>query len=110
MQTTTRLHTLLRSFRDEAGAQTCAVVSLDAGTRVDVGRPTTLSADNLAAGKPAGIDLLHPERLSSRFLFATAGGYAVAAEFESEEAAENAQWQFDALVHAITMLVSDPPP
>lgn len=107
MQTSTKLHDLLRGFRDDSGAITCAVASLDAGSRVDVGRPATLTEEDLAAGKPAGIDLMNPESLSSRFLFATASGYAVGAEFDSERDAQKAQARFDQLVGDIKTLVTD---
>jgi hypothetical protein len=107
MHTSTKLHDLLLDFRDDTGARNCAVASLDAGSRVDVGRPSTLTEEDLALGKPAGIDLMNPQSLSERFLFATASGYAVGAEFESEREARDAQSRFDALVGDIKTLVTD---
>lgn len=107
MHTSTKLHDLLRGFRDDTGATTCAVASLDAGSRVDVGRPSTLTAEDLAAGKPAGIDLMNPQSLSRRFLFATASGYAVGAEFETDGDAAKHQTRFDELVQEIQTLVTD---
>jgi hypothetical protein len=110
MQTTTQLHTLLLRFRNESGALTCSVSSAEFGSRVDVGRPTTLSADDLMSKTSAPGDSAGPGRVSSRFLSASAAGYSVSAEFDSEEAADDARWQFDQLVREITGLVSNPPP
>jgi len=109
MQTTTLLHELLRSFRDQSGAQACSISS-DFGTRVEVGRPTTLSADELMAlttstPTEGGADA---PAVPSRRLFATVIGYSIAAEFESEEAADKAQPQFEKLVLEIESAVQNP--
>ncbi len=108
MQTTTHLHELLRGFRDETGAQICSVSSPDFGTRVEVGRPTTLSADELAAGATAPSHSGDAPTIRSRRLSATVAGYSVAAEFESEDEAEQAQQKFEELVRKIKSTVQNP--
>jgi hypothetical protein len=103
MHTTTLLHSLLLRFRDEVGAQTCAVWSLDSGSRVDVGRPSTLTAEELMEGSSAQAEL------GARRLEATVpAGYAISADFDSEEAAENARAQFEELVLDVAQAVTDP--
>jgi hypothetical protein len=107
MQAATKLHDLLRGFRDETGAQLCSVVSSESGTRVDVGRPGTLSADELDWGASSN----EPgERRGDgfRFLSTETSGYSIEAEFESVRAADRARPRFDQLVRAVLELVAEP--
>jgi hypothetical protein len=59
-----------------------------------------------AAGAP-GADRPEVGVSASRFLAATVAGYSVAASFESEQAAQDAQLEFDSLVREVTNLVSN---
>jgi hypothetical protein len=97
MQTKTDIHQLLRDFRDLTGAQLCSIVS-KRGTRVDVGRPTTLSAGELAGQEQGG---------ARRQLTKTTLGYAITVEFESVEACVQAQGPFEDLVGIIEEMVSN---
>jgi hypothetical protein len=74
---------------------------------VEVGRPTTLSADELEWDAPGSSDL--DRRGGNRFrrLFAETPGYSIAAEFESVEAADNARQEFAELVRKVESLISN---
>ncbi len=108
MQTATELHDLLRRFRDETGAELCSVVSSDFGTRVDVGRPATLSADELEWGPPSSRDA-GPRGNNFRRLATKIVGYSISAEFETVDAADKARSKFDDLVRNVESIVVEPP-
>ena len=104
MQTKTDLHQLLRDFRDMTEAQLCTIASRR-GTRVYVGRPTTLSAEELAGranGEASGRDSLDARRLTKTIV-----GYSIMVEFESPEAADKARGSFDELVDIVEEMVSN---
>jgi hypothetical protein len=106
MQTKTELHQLLRDFRDLTGAELCSLVS-ERGARVYVGRPTTLSAEQLG-GRKRG-DKNAGEADDARRLTKTTIGYAITVEFDSEEAANKARGSFEDLVGIIDEMVSNDP-
>lgn len=108
MQTATELHNLLLRFRNDTGAQLCSVVSSDFGTRVDVGRPSTLSADELEWGPPSST-APGPRGDNFRRLATEIVGYSIAAEFETVDAADKARLKFDELVRKVENLVVEPP-
>jgi hypothetical protein len=103
MQTKTDLHQLLRDFRDLTDAQLCMVVS-KRGARVFVGRPMTLSAEQLAGSQGAehAGDDAEARRLTKSIV-----GYAVTVEFESQAAADKARGSFEELVDIIEQMVSN---
>ncbi len=109
MQTATELHELLLKFRNETGARLCSVVSSDFGTRVDVGGPSTLSADELEWGPPSSRDAGPPRRKDYRRLSTKIVGYSISAEFETVAAADEARSQFDELVRKVENMVVEPP-
>jgi hypothetical protein len=85
-------------------AQLCTVVS-KRGTRVYVGRPTTLSAEELAGlgnRDASAVDAVEARRLTK-----TITGYAITAEFESKGAADKARGSFEELVDIIEELVTN---
>lgn len=104
VQTKTEIHQLLRDFRDMTDAQLCSIVS-KRGARVYVGRPTTLSAEELAGLGNGGGNAR--DSGDARRLTRTTMGYAITVEFESEEAADKARGSFDELVGIIEELVSN---
>jgi hypothetical protein len=106
MHAATKLHDLLLAFRDETGAQRCSVVSSDFGTRVEVGRPATLSADELDWGARSS-DTGASRGDQFRTMSAETGGYSIVAEFETVKAADEARSRFGELVRAVTALVSE---
>ena len=85
-------------------AQLCTIVS-KRGTGVYVGRPTTLSAEELA-GRGGG-DGAGQKSLDARRLTKTIVGYAITAEFESADAADKARASFDELVDIVEEMVSN---
>lgn len=104
MQKKTEIHQLLRDFRDLTGAQLCSIES-KRGTRVYVGRPTTLSAEELV-GRARGDD--HAVKSADlRRLTKTTLGWNVTVEFESAKEAEEARGSFEELVDIIEELVSN---
>ena len=101
MQTKTEIHQLLRDFRDLTDAQLCTVVAR--GAHVYVGRPTTLSAEELAGARTAQAE----DAVEARRLTKTTIGYSITAEFESEAAAQRARESFEELVGFIEELVTN---
>jgi hypothetical protein len=73
---------------------------------VEVGRPTTLNADELEWDVPASSKLDHAAANRFRHLLANTAGYSIIAEFESVDAADKARPQFDQLVRRIASLIS----
>lgn len=108
MKTTTPLYELLRRFRDETGAELCSVTSFDFGTRVEVGRPTTLSADQLDWSSPIASDLAEGRIERPRTLTAATAGHTINAEFDSFEATDKARPRFATLVREVERLLSNP--
>ncbi len=80
-------------------AQLCTVES-KRGTRVYVGRPTTLSAEELAGQGSSG------DGARTRRLTKNTYSCSVTAEFETAEAAENASGSFEELVDIVAELVA----
>lgn len=109
MRTATKLHDLLLGFRDDTGAQRCFVVSSDFGTRVEVGRPATLSADELEWGTPSAGSIRESHGDRFRVLSVETAGYSIGAEFESVDATDKARARFEALVHEVEALVAELP-
>jgi hypothetical protein len=104
MQKKTEIHQLLRDFRDLTGAQLCSIES-KRGTRVYVGRPTTLSAEELV-GRARG-DERQAKAEDLRRLTKTTLGWNITVEFESQQEADQARGSFEDLVDIIEELVSN---
>ncbi len=80
------------------------MVSSDFGTRVEVGRPTTLSADELDWSTPPASGTGGIERY--RRLSAETSGYLITADFDSFETTAKARQRFDVLVQDVESLIS----
>ena len=93
---------MLRDFRDLTDADNCSLIS-EHGARVFVGRPTTLSADQLAEAR-AG-DANARQEAERRRLVKAGVGWVLTVEFESAEAAARARGSFEELVDIIDELV-----
>src|SRR5258706_5621585 len=107
VQTATQLHELLLEVRDTTGAQICCVSSAESGTREEVGRPTTLSTDELEWGGPRSSRVVPTGEHRFRHLVAETAGYSISVEYESVESADNARPEFEKLVRKLEILLSN---